>query len=76
MAYTPAYILKTGGPAFPNVDDGQLNWSGMDLRDWFAGQALAGLLAVNDPERGDQVQIAYDYADAMLVERKRFPEAP
>jgi hypothetical protein len=30
-----------GGPAFPSNDDGIQN-EGMTLRDWFAGQALAG----------------------------------
>ena len=39
-----------GGPAFPLVEThpvmGQRIWSqGLTLRDWFAGQALAGMLA-------------------------------
>ncbi len=32
-----------GGPAFPL--HGSLNHTGMTLRDWFAGQALAGSVA-------------------------------
>lgn len=32
---------KDGGPAFPQVNE----TSGMSLRDWFAGQAIAGGLA-------------------------------
>lgn len=60
---------------------------GMTLRDWFAGQALAGLLANADiartaneqhPDGRDraitQLQFArsaYSYADAMLTERSK-----
>ena len=41
---------------------------GMTLRDWFAGQALAGLLA--QASLGfDAAQAAYEYADEMLAER-------
>ena len=44
---------------------------GMTLRDWFAGQAMAGMLANSDrdgyPE--DRAQLAYEYADAMLEAR-------
>lgn len=34
-----------GGPAFPLSDIGMYGHHGMSLRDWFAGQALAGSLA-------------------------------
>jgi len=46
--------IDDGGPAFPCPDDyaqdggplyGPRNIQGMTLRDWFAGQALAGLLS-------------------------------
>jgi len=42
--------INDGGPAFPSVlysHERAENWStdGMTLRDWFAGQALAGLCA-------------------------------
>lgn len=33
-----------GGPAFPS-GHGELGLEGMSLRDWFAGQALAGIMA-------------------------------
>jgi len=66
-----------GGPAFP-----QHGWSsspevlkrmegqgGMTLRDWFAGQALVGLLAHNEngllPSR-KLADYTYQLADAML----------
>ena len=44
---------------------------GMTLRDYFAGQALAGMLAA-PPEIAapcDYASVAYDYADAMLTTR-------
>lgn len=34
-----------GGPAFPVIAQFDVFSSGMTLRDWFAGQALAGLCA-------------------------------
>lgn len=69
--------INDGGFAFPlHVADGSDGfWSnGMSLRDWFAGQALAGLLA-----RGVDAGIpwgvlaegAYRIADAMLAERAK-----
>jgi len=51
---------KTGGPAFPrngHPDKGDFPEDGMTLRDYFAGQALAGIMA--NPERWKQ--IADDY---------------
>ena len=43
----------------------------MNLRDWFAGQALAGLLASDwSEEAGDVVScLAYEHADCMLAQR-------
>ena len=63
-----------GGSAFPQSDCE----NGMSLRDWFAGQALAGILAGgfadtvphDGPGGGDEAAgFAYQYADAMLAER-------
>ena len=46
---------------------------GLTLRDWFAGQALAGLLAAQ-VEYGHAALNAYNFADTMLNERdKRNP---
>ena len=67
-----------GGTAFPVTVSNDSAWSqlGMSLRDWFAGQALAGLLAKNTEggfSKSDGVQravmFAFEYADAMLAER-------
>ncbi len=62
-----------GGPAFPCGPDGGCGpWPGMSLRDWFAGQALAGMGEINcDPDFDypDCANLAYSLADAMLEER-------
>jgi hypothetical protein len=53
------------------------NWAGMitliPLRDWFAGQALAGLVAntENGAAASETVRYAYLFADAMLAERAK-----
>lgn len=68
-----------GGPAFPQhgwtsnpeVLERMKNQGGMSLRDWFAGQALLGM--VSDPQLSgsciDYALAAYEYADAMLKAR-------
>ena len=70
--------VKDGGAAFPNPGstDGSLYPElGMSLRDWFAGQALAGLcanVAWNGlGAAGIKVRAidAYSIADAMLAAR-------
>ena len=56
--------------AFPDPHDTQAH--GMELRDWFAGQALVGLLAHGS--RGDSSATAtqaYEYADAMMKAREQ-----
>jgi hypothetical protein len=84
-----------GGAAFPHeavkwnsdagiyVKDCENYYPGMTLRDWFAGQALAGIMAYHNPTRGDfhyncdDKQIAntaYSYADAMLAARNERQE--
>jgi hypothetical protein len=51
------------------------NFGGMDLRDWFAGQALASMLS--NPQNIDKTtpplaaKLSYDFADAMMAERER-----
>jgi hypothetical protein len=52
-----------GGAAFP-------------LRDWFAGQALAGMMAHKDSAKWTRNEVAgdcYAYADAMLKAREVLP---
>lgn len=72
---------QDGGPAFPETrwDDihrRDVQWSGMSLRAWFAGQALAGPamgMAMLDSD-GEYVsaesiaETAFLLADAMLAE--------
>jgi hypothetical protein len=77
-----------GGPAFPRTADarecnrapypGSVN--GMSLRDWFAGQALAGMCVAKqgdaDPHDWDETRLtqsAYKFADAMLAARNAKP---
>ena len=67
-----------GGPAFPYViPDVPLESfrSGMTLRDWFAGQAMAAELVAwgNSSTEGHEINIArraFAMADAMLEARK------
>lgn len=86
--------IKTGGPAFPGFqytegrgpcrrglsDEWEVYSPGLSLRDYFAGQALAGLLA--SPSRENQPAQAnnsilgrwsYEIADAMLAAREVKP---
>jgi hypothetical protein len=76
-----------GGLAFPSEQgfdlEGKWNQTydpGMSLRDYFAGQALAGILAggfadtiPHDDVGGgsDAAFYAYQYADAMIAERNK-----
>ena len=69
--------IEDGGQAFPG-DDASSRWAfkGMTLRDWFAGQALAGAIAEGTermpaiPRADDLARFAYDCADAMLKARQ------
>jgi hypothetical protein len=76
---------KNGGPAFPvhggySGDDprNQILGGGMSLRDWFAGQALAGLCAHYGTPDGAEVGAipsrAYVLADVMLSARQQKDE--
>ena len=78
-----------GGPAFPALDvehfpagyghaerDEVSGRLGMSLRDYFAGQALAGLLGSTHPDHSAPTweaysACAYGHADAMLAERAK-----
>ena len=79
-----------GGPAFPcgpsgmsiSYDDGRTEHQypgspGMSLRDWFAGQALAGIMAnaklvgVLAVSNQDPASCAYEMAEFMMAERDK-----
>lgn len=73
----------SGGQAFPRAGfSGPAGFGkpeyGMNLRDWFAGQALAGMMANCDESgvngwNGIELRaskVAYKFADAMLEARK------
>lgn len=71
-------MKETGGMAFPNCAGNQIFAPGMTLRDYFAGQALAGLTAAHDTTGGwtgtvetGCAQEAYAIADAMIAERDK-----
>ena len=75
--------INDGGPAFPVPmvpwQDGFINveCAGMTVRDWFAGQALAGIMAntklltILAESNRDPALCAYETADLMLAERAK-----
>lgn len=82
-------MANDGGPAFPSSNDVKLGeigthgHAGMTLRDFFAGQALVGLLMnhTDYPEEdspqatrmdANLVATAYVLATAMIAEREKF----
>jgi|LakMenEpi03Aug12_release.lakeMendotaPanAssembly.Ray.scaffolds.fasta_scaffold2683373_1 hypothetical protein len=76
--------INDGGPAFPippvgtgDPRDGMApGYDGMSLRDWFAGKALAGMIAKFDAPLSDDDALYYiakravRLADAMLAARE------
>ena len=63
---------NTGGPAFPPFHNPKDRDAGMTLRDYFAGQALAGIAAMQSPHTYEQdAQQAYKFADAMIKNREK-----
>lgn len=72
---------KDGGPAFPITAGNSVYAQGMSLRDWFAGQALAGMAGTTTRAMYDEgysvaevkaalVRQAYGIADAMISARE------
>lgn len=87
-------MKNDGGPAFPYPQKTERHFYkngeqdmyvlkgdvGMSLRDWFAGQALAGLLASQTADwmasdEGSALR-AFRIADAMLAEREKRNDSP
>lgn len=72
-------MMDDGGQAFPTCGDEEtLRVDGIDLRDWFAGQAIKALVTstiINGPGLHTEAAacMAYLYADAMLASRKKTP---
>ena len=79
--------MNTGGPAFPvqsvYIEDQETNSRGMTLRDYFAAQALQGLISatsrmtfadgqyiVDVMDEVRMTKFAYSHADAMLKARE------
>lgn len=79
-------MKNDGGPAFParidqwNGKTGEQSeewvhrFEGMTLRDWFAGQALAGMVAGSkgiEITPDEFAESSYQLADAMIAERNK-----
>ena len=67
---------QDGGQAFPrSYAQGGCGIEGMSLRDWFAGQAVAGLLAGLDRTKGLDLSVliheAFRVADGMIEHREK-----
>ena len=60
-------------PAFPVQDCAAFQFSGMTLRDYFAGQALIALphMGASGLDDDSIAKQAYALADALLIERER-----
>lgn len=66
--------INDGGPAFPIVGDQTsrlLEHPGMTLRDYLAGQALAGFDHHNSGYVDFIAKTCYQLADAMLAQRQK-----
>jgi hypothetical protein len=67
-------VAKGDTPAFPTPSGAGAHWTGMSIRDWFAGQALGGIctpLMSVEPETLDASKIAslaLAIGDAMVDE--------
>ena len=74
MVETDTVELKNaGGTAFPISREQEGWWEpGMTLRDWFAGRVMTGIMThLEGPNPAWAAAKAYQYADAMLIERQK-----
>ncbi len=68
--------MNGDGPAFPHMMViGHKDYAGgLTIRDWFAGQALSGLMASHDwkhmYDTDSYADDAYKLADSMMAKRK------
>ena len=64
--------IKDGGPAPPQSLTSEGPFGGLTVRDYFAGQATAGLLANPNYNNhvGEDARLAYELADAMIKARE------
>lgn len=75
--FPPETFAREPQPEHPAPTGGERAAEALTPRDWFAGKALCGLLAaysggdVRMPPAEDAATFAYEYADAMLVERAK-----
>jgi hypothetical protein len=65
-------MSQGNSPAFPCVDRDKRMWTGMNLRDYFALEAMHGLLEADKVKRVDIPEEAYIIADKMLEEREKY----
>ena len=79
--------INDGGPAFPHPEVARLQDGrcvvadadpGMTIRDWFAGQAISGMITpgcvqMTEATRKARASEAYAIADAMLKAREAKP---
>ncbi|WP_375568713.1 hypothetical protein ABWH92_12175 [Ahrensia marina] len=83
----PPKEREDGGPAFPLIVPLKFKggvlvennvFTGLSLRDWFAGQALAGIASISNEgfslSEVDCAAWAYQYADAMIAARSTVKE--
>jgi hypothetical protein len=65
-------MSKGNSPAFPCQDKDKQIWTGMNLRDYLALEAMHGLLEADHVKRDDIPAEAYRLADLMLDERMKY----
>lgn len=66
-------MSKGNSPAFPCQDQNKNIYTGMNLRDYFALEALEALIKSDDDIDVTYIaSVAYNIADAMLDERLKY----
>ena len=67
-------MSKGNSPAFPCQDKDKQIWTGMNLRDYFALEAMNAYMRRNGPiDSTDIAKVAYQVSDAMLEQRAKYP---